>query len=420
MTHPTTNLISSFLIKYREEFIQIRRRLHQLAELSTLEYETGHYLMELLNQWNIPYEYPVAETGLIATIEGQSTSHVIPTVTAKQTPGIAGMDSSIHTPKVIALRADMDALPIFESPVCPYASQNPGVMHACGHDAHMTIALGVAKFFKENEKNFSGCIRIFFQPAEETIGGASRMIQEGCMQHPKVDYVLGLHVAPYLETGTIQVKYDKFYAASDEISILLHGKSCHGAYPDQGIDTIAMAAQFISSLQTIVSRNASPLDQCVLTLGTIRGGTAHNIIADTVELTGALRTTSPDTREYVKKLLQQQLSGICHAFGGSGTLTVTPGYDALINTNTLVDLLIDTAIPILGKENILFKESPGMGVEDFSHFLKEAPGVFYHLGCGNKKKGITAPLHSPNFALDEDSLALGIYLQIALVNALLA
>lgn len=235
-----------------------------------------------------------------------------------------------------------------------------------------------------------------------------------------MDYIIGLHMAPYLETGTIEVKYDKLYAASDEVSIILHGLGSHGAYPESGIDAIAMAAQLISSLQTIVSRNVSPLDQCVLTLGTIRGGNAHNIIADTVELNGALRTTSPSTRELVKKRIFQQVAGIADSFGGSGTVTITPGYDAVINTNALVDILADAAIPILGKEHVLWKSVPGMGVEDFSHFLHKAPGVFYHLGCGNQKKGMTAPLHSRDFLLDEDSLALGIHLQIALAEALLS
>ncbi len=389
--------IDTFLATYTSEFIHIRRKLHQLAELSTLEYETGRFLMELLERWGIPYEYPVADTGLIATIQGQQTG-----------PG-----------KTVALRADMDALPVFE-PLSSLQSNNPGVMHACGHDAHMTVALGAARYFQLNRNFFSGCIRIFFQPAEETIGGAQRMIEEGCMERPPVDYVTGLHVAPYLETGTIEVKYGKLYAASDEVSIVLHGKSSHGAYPETGTDTIAMAAAFLSSVQTLVSRNVSPLDQCVLSFGTIRGGYARNILADTVELSGILRTTEPATRETAKDIIRRHLTGVTEAFGGTGTVTFTPGYDALVSTDDLVDVLADTAVPILGKEHVLWKQSPGMGVEDFSFFLEKAPGVFYHLGCGNQKKGKTAPLHSREFSLDEDCLALGIQLQIALAEALLA
>ena len=389
--------IDDFLLKYEDEVIRIRRRLHQCAELSTLEYETGQMIRELLEDWDISYEYPIADTGLTALIPGKKEG--------------AG--------KVVALRADMDALPVYEDRNHPFCSKNPGVMHACGHDAHMAIALSVARYFKLIETQFSGCIKLLFQPAEETIGGALRMMEEGCLENPKVDYCIGLHMAPYLETGDIEVKYGKLYAASDEVVITLKGKGCHGAYPDTGIDAIVLAAQLISSLQTLVSRSVSPMDQCVLSFGTIQGGNAHNIIADTVILTGALRTTDKDTRIHIKELIEQQVQGLCAAFGGSGTVHFKPGYDALINTDELVDVLVRESEPILGKTHIHWKETPGMGVEDFSFFLEKTPGVFYHLGCGNKEKGLTAPLHSRDFSLDEASLALGIRLQIMLAEALL-
>lgn len=389
--------IEAFLAAHIQEFIQIRRQLHRLAELSTLEYNTGRYLTNLLSGWQIPFDYPIADTGLTATIHGKM-------------PGSG---------KVVALRADMDALPLFEDQRCPFHSDNPGVMHACGHDAHMTIALGAALYFKENEDFFSGCIRIFFQPAEETIGGAARMVAEGCMDRPAVDYVIGLHAAPYLPTGDIEVKYDKLYAASDEVSISLHGKNSHGAYPESGVDAIILAAALISSLQTLVSRRVSPLDQCVLTLGTIHGGSAHNILADRVELTGALRTTDPATRRTAREYITGQVTKLAEAYGGSGTVSFLPGYDALVNSNQVVDILRETAIPMLGKSHVRWKSSPGMGVEDFSAFLEKAPGVFYHLGCGNDGKGMTAPLHSREFTLDEDCLALGIQLQTALASSLL-
>lgn len=387
-----------FLTARTPEFIQIRRQLHRLAELSTLEHATGDYLKSLLTLWNIPFEAPIADTGLTATIQGK-----------KPGPG-----------KVVALRADMDALPIFESERCPWHSKTPGVMHACGHDAHMTIALGAARYFKEQEDSFSGCLRIFFQPAEETTGGAQRMVEEGCMEHPPVDYVTGLHVAPYLPTGDIEVKYGKLYAASDEVTIVLNGKNSHGAYPESGVDAILLASFVITSLQSLVSRRVSPLNQCVLTLGTLHGGTAHNILAERVDITGALRTTDPATRAMAKEYITAQVTKLSEAYGGSGVVTFTPGYDALINTDWLVDILRESAIPLLGREHVHWKASPGMGVEDFSAFLDKAPGVFYHLGCGNEKKGLTAPLHSREFAVDEDCLALGIHLQITLAEALFA
>lgn len=239
------------------------------------------------------------------------------------------------------------------------------------------------------------------------------------MERPAVDYVLGLHLAPYLETGDIEIKYGKLYASSDEILLTVKGKSCHGAYPDTGTDAIVLAAQLICALQTIVSRNVSPMDQCVLSLGTIHGGSAHNILADTVDITGALRTTDPDTRQRVKERITHLTETLLSALGGHGKVHFNPGYDALINTDALVDVLLRTATPILGREHIHFKPAPGMGVEDFSAFLKKAPGVFYHLGCGNKKKGLTAPLHSRDFSPDENCIALGIRLQVAMTEALL-
>ena len=403
-------MMDDFLNAYEGEFIRLYRSFHQCAELSTLEYETGALIRGCLDQWQIPYRYPVADTGIVAVIEGKKQR--------KESPGENGQSSS-PAPKVVALRADMDALPIYEDPHRPFCSRHPGIMHACGHDAHMAIALGAARYFKERESDFSGCVKIFFQPAEETIGGAERMVAEGCMEDPAVDYVLGLHLAPYLETGDIELKYGKLYASSDEIFLSVKGKSCHGAYPDTGTDAVVLAAQLICALQTIVSRQVSPLDQCVLSLGTIHGGSAHNILADTVDITGALRTTDPDTRQKVKASITRLTEALLSAQGGHGKVHFQPGYDALINTDSLVDLLFRAAVPILGREHVHFKQTPGMGVEDFSAFLKKAPGVFYHLGCGNQKKGLTAPLHSREFSPDEGCIALGIRQQAALAESLI-
>lgn len=392
----------SFLKDFSQELIAIRRRLHQLAELATTEYETGAYLCRLLERFGIAFQYPVAETGIVAMIPGK------------------GNPAALKASPCIALRADMDALPVFENPGLPNASIHPGVMHACGHDAHMAIALAAARYFKLHEREFSGCIKVFFQPAEETIGGAKPMIEAGCMEAPKVDYVLGLHVAPYLKTGSIEVRYGNMYAASDEVHIALHGKSSHGAYPQEGVDAIVMAASLVSSLQTVVSRSIPPAEPCVLSFGLIRGGSAHNILADTVELTGALRTVTPAIRSKVKELVTRQVQSIAAAYGGTGTCVFVPGYDALINTDGLVDLLREVSIPLLGREHVLWKSAPGMGVEDFSFFLHKAPGVFFHLGCGNPEKGITAPLHSPGFAIDEDCLAIGAGVLIGLTKKLLS
>ncbi len=383
--------------------IEIRRRLHEHPELGTGEYETGKIIREYLEQWGIAYSYPCADTGIVAVIEGK----------LKEEKSEKGRQAA-----VVGLRADMDALPLEEDPSRPYCSKNPGVMHACGHDAHMTIALGAAWLLKKYQDHWSGAVKIFFQPAEETCGGAERMVNEGCMENPHVDYVLGLHMMPAYEYGEVELKYDDLNASSDEIKLVIKGKNSHGAYPDQGIDAIAEAAAVIQSLQTLVSRRTSPYQNVVLSLGTINGGTAANVVADEVVLTGTLRTTNPQTRKEAKEYISRVTEEICRAYGGQGEAVFTPGYDALINTNEIVDVVIDTVSEALGREHIHFKPFPSLGVEDFSFFLNRAPGAFYHLGCACKEKGIEAPLHNRSFDIDERVLALGVRLQTGLVMRL--
>lgn len=400
----TTNEIwsDSWVAAHTEEMlsmlIQIRRRLHQHPELGTLEYETGAIIREYLEEWGIPYQYPCADTGIVALVTGRRET---------------------TAPVTVGLRADIDALPMNEDESRPYCSKNPGVMHACGHDAHVTIALGVAWLLKQHEQEWSGAVKLFFQPAEETCGGAERMVAEGCMENPHVDCVLGLHMMPTYEYGEVELKYDDLNASSDEVRLIVRGKSCHGAYPDGGIDAITEAAALIQSLQTLVSRRISPFKNAVFSLGTIKGGTAANVVADYVELEGTLRTTDPETRQMAKDYIKQVTEDICKAYGGQGEACFTPGYDALINTNELVDMAVETISESLGKEHIHFKQFPSLGVEDFSFFLNKAPGVFYHLGCACKEKGIDAPLHNNRFDIDERVLSLGVRLQTLLVMKLL-
>lgn len=414
---------------YYPELVAIRRRLHEHPELGTHEIETGKIIREYLDSWGIAYEYPVADTGIAAILYGEADSRGEKPDAAdrgNQDSGGSEDSPSVDAPScgrqkgnTVGLRADMDALPLTEQPDRTYCSQYPGVMHACGHDVHMTVALGTAKILSEIKTQWSGCVKFFFQPAEETVGGAQRMIEAGCMENPHVDYVAGLHVMPYYEAGHIEVKYDKLNASSDEVDIHIKGKSCHGAYPDNGVDAIVIAGSLITSLQTLVSRTISPLENAVLTLGKIAGGTAGNIMADEVTMTGTLRTTSPKIRQLAIDTITRQTEYICQAYGGQGTTVIKPGYNALINDNKILDLLLHTAEPILGKEHIHWKEFPSLGVEDFSFFLDHAPGVFYHLGCGNEEKGITAPIHNNQFDVDENCLKTGVRLQTELTLNLL-
>lgn len=377
--------------------LEIRRDLHLHPELSEQEVRTSEQICHYLDEWDIPYEKDVAGHGVVALIRGKGKSHG----------------------KTVAIRADIDALPIQEPSTHHCCSMNRGVMHACGHDAHTTIALGIAKILKDQEDTLQGNVKFFFQPAEETVGGAKPMVEAGYMEHPHVDYVLGLHVMPNHEVGSIEYRYGNLNAASDEVTITVHGKSCHGAYPEQGIDAVVIASHLVCALQTLVSRRISPLQSAVLSFGQISGGEGPNIVCDQVLLHGTLRTTDPQMREEAFQYIEKQAALICGAFGGSADVVFHCGYDALINTDEIVDVVVKNAEKLLGHENIHPKEFPSLGAEDFSFFLDKAPGAFFHLGCGNAAKGMTAPLHSKEFELDERCIPIGVELQIHNILSLL-
>ncbi len=372
--------------------IDIRREFHRHPELGMAEHWTSGKIAEILKELGIPHRGKIASTGIVGIIEGSKSG------------------------KTVALRADMDALPILEDTGLEYSSLNNGRMHACGHDAHITILLGAARILNSFKTELTGNIKLFFQPAEETIGGAKPMIEAGCMEDPHVDYVLGLHVTPYAEAGQIMIRSGKICAASDGLIINIEGKAAHAAYPEEGTDAIAIAAQVIVSLQTIISRNLSPLDAGVISLGMINGGSKENIIADRVRLSGTIRTLDPEIRAMVKERIRSLVSGVTAGLGGSGSVEFEEGYPPVINDDQLVKLIETNATALLGGKNVLFKERPSMGVEDFAYFCQAAPGAFYYLGCGNQERGIAAPGHSSKFQIDEACLKTGVLLQV--VNAL--
>lgn len=379
--------------------LALRRRLHEHPEPGTQEIETGKIITECLDQWGIPWKR-IADTGILAWLDGA---------------GPAGSDAH-----VVGLRADIDALPIQEASNHACRSKNPGMMHACGHDAHTAILLGTARLLQLFQNEWAGTIKFFFQPAEETCGGAQRMVQEGCMENPPVDYVAGLHVMPQYHTGQIEVKYGKLNASSDEVMIEIHGRGAHGAYPEQGIDTVVIASQLVLSLQSLVSRAISPLNSAVLTFGAIHGGTACNVICDRITLDGTLRTLDPKTRQMAKDYIRRQAASIAAAYGADAQVIFHSGYDALINDNALTDLVVENAAPLLGKENIFWKEFPSLGVEDFSFFQESArAGVFYHLGCTPPGQTEFHPVHTADFQIDENCIKTGVALQYTLTRRLL-
>ena len=285
-------------------------------------------------------------------------------------------------------------------------------MHACGHDAHTAILLGAARMLNSIRDNIRGNIKLFFQPAEETVGGAQRMIEEGVLEDPYVDGVFGLHVDNSIETGQIGIKYGQMKAASDMIKIIIHGKNSHGAYPQDGIDAIVIAGQVIVALQTVVSRNVDPRSSAVVTLGTIQGGSGGNIIADKVEMTGIVRTLNKESRELVLQKIKDIVEQIPLSMGGRGEFIRKESYTSLINSDFMVDIVKENSLNILGDNSVFEIPYPSFGVEDFSYFAEARPAAFFQLGSGNKNKGIIHQGHTPYFDIDEDCLAIGVLLQV--------
>lgn len=374
------NEIEDFLIKTRRDF-------HMYPELGMEEYRTRDKIVEYLEEMGIEYEKDIANTGVVGIIKGKAGG------------------------KTVALRADIDALPMEDKKEIPYKSKIKGKMHACGHDAHTAILLGAAKVLNELKDKFKGNVKLIFQPAEETVGGAKPMIEEGVLENPKVDGIFGLHVSNGIEIGKIGIRYGQMNASSDMIKIIIHGKNSHGAYPDLGIDAIAIASQVVTIIQTIVSRRIDPRNSAVITIGTIHGGEARNIVADKVEMEGIVRTLDPITREKVMKELIDIVENIALSMGGKGEVIREKSYTSLINNDSMVDIVYNNGEDLLGAENIINIKHPSFGVEDFSYFAESVPGAFFNLGSRNEENGIVHEAHTPLFDIDENCLKIGVLLQ---------
>ncbi|OCN03058.1 peptidase M20 [Clostridium sp. W14A] len=364
-----------------------RRDFHMHPELGNKEFRTSRIIQDSLSEFGIDFQ------------------------TYEDSTAVVGLICGAHEGKTVAIRADMDALPIQEENEVPYRSLTPGVMHACGHDAHTAVLLGTARLFSQYREQLHGNIRLLFQPAEETTGGAEKMVTAGCMKNPDTDYVIGLHVSSH-PAGTIEIRKGAVYGASDQIDIRVLGKQAHGAHPDTGVDAIAISAQVVTALQNLVSRKISPVDSAVFTIGKILGGAQRNIIADEVQMEATLRTLYPETRIFAKEQITKIAKGVSAALGGRAEVDIRESYHSLFNTDRVVDVVRGAAAELVGKENLLEDPFPSLGVEDFSYFLDAAPGAFYCLGTTNPSKEITWPAHSSRFDIDEDCLPTGVLLHI--------
>lgn len=370
------------------ELISIRRDIHKHPELGFQEERTSKLIKEFLTKEGITYK-ETAKTGICASIKGE-----------KQ-----GVE------RVVALRADMDALPIEEKNDVPYKSLNKGKMHACGHDAHTTILLGVAKILNKYKADFSGTVKLLFEPAEETVGGAPGMIDDGVLNSPKVDFVVGLHVNEDIETGSIMLKSGSVNAASNPFKVKIKGKGGHGATPDVTSDPIVTTALIITEIQSIVSREVHPARPVVLTVGTVHSGTASNIIPDEAEITGIIRTVTESDRTLVKNRFMQIVEGVAKSHNCNVDIKIEDGYPSLINDEAVVNRVCEAAEKIIGKDNIIEQGEPSMGVESFAYFAKERPAAFYYLGTKNVSKSTDKPAHGPYFNIDEDALPIGVAIQ---------
>ena len=378
-------------ISIKNELINIRRTLHQHPELGMEEYETSKFIKNFLKNEGIEYK-EVAKTGICGIIRGTK-------------------EDNIKDNKTIALRGDIDGLPIIDKKSCEYSSKVEGRMHACGHDGHTTILLGAAKILNNYKHLFSGNVKLLFEPAEETIGGARFMIEEGVLENPRVDCVCGLHVEENLESGTIMLKDGVVNAASNPFTIKIKGAGGHGAYPHTTVDPVVIASHIVLALQTIVSREINTANPAVITVGSIHGGTAQNIIPEEVVISGVIRTMNKEDRAFAKERLREIVEGICKSSRASADIDIEESYPNLYNDTNMVEIFKVGAEKVLGKENVLLQKYPKMGVESFAYFANERPAVFYFLGSGNKEKNIIYPAHSSLFDIDENCLPLGVAMQ---------
>ncbi|MFB2920765.1 MULTISPECIES: M20 family metallopeptidase [Aerosakkonema] len=374
--------IKNIATKLAPRLIEIRRHIHSHPELSGQEYQTAAYVAGVLSSCGLHVKEAVGKTGVIGELEGK-----------KEDAGL------------LAIRTDMDALPIQERTTLDYASREAGVMHACGHDVHTTVGLGTAMVLAELGEEFAGNVRFLFQPAEEIAQGANWMVQDGVMD--KVRSIFGVHVFPTIPGGSVGIRYGALTAAADDLEIIIIGESGHGARPHEAIDAIWIAAQVITTLQQAISRTQNPLRPVVLTIGKISGGRAPNVIADQVKLLGTVRSLHPETRKALPDWIEQIVANVCQAYGASYELNYRQGVPGVQNDPLLNQILETAAREAWGSDRVIILPEPSLGAEDFSRYLEYAPGAMFRLGVGLKDKQ-NYPLHHPQFEVDESAIVTGV------------
>ena len=385
------NTIREEIKPMKDWLLEIRRTIHQHPELGFEEVETSRLVSEWLEIFGYQVKKGLAKTGVVGILEGKR-------------PG-----------KTIAIRADMDALPVDEANQVTYASKIKGKMHACGHDAHVAILLGVAKFFSSMKDQVEGNIKWIFQPAEEGGGGGKVMVEEGVLENPKVDAIFGAHVDPFLPVGKIGIYEREGLAAADRFTIRMIGKGGHAAAPHASKDPIIAAGHLITQIHSIVGRDINPLDSGVISIGKISGGTAFNIIPDEMELLGTVRSLTSKVREELKARIEQVTQGVARSFGMDYRFDFEYGYPVLLNDLKMSKLVADACSKGIGEDSVEVLK-PSMGGEDFAYYLQKVLGAFFRLGIRNEVKGIIHSYHSNLFNIDEEVLPLGVEMFVRIID----
>lgn len=375
--------IKDLATKLAPRLIEIRRHIHSHPELSGEEYQTSAFVAGVLSSSGLHVQEGVGKTGVIGELPGNGNYE-----------------------HVLAIRTDMDALPIVERTGLDFSSRNQGIMHACGHDVHTTVGLGTAMVLSQLAEELPGGVRFLFQPAEEVAQGASWMVKDGVMD--KVKAVLGVHVFPSIPAGSIGVRYGALTAAADTIEIIIIGESGHGARPHEATDAIWIAAQVITTLQQAISRTQNPLRPVVLSIGQITGGRAPNIIADQVKLLGTVRSLHPETRANLPNWIEKIVANVCHSYGAKYQVDYRRGVPSVQNDYALTSLFQSAGEEAWGSDRVQVLPEPSLGAEDFSVYLEHAPGSMFRLGVGYKDRAINYPLHHPQFEVDESAIVTGV------------
>ena len=377
------NRIKELTVSISSRLVEIRRHIHAHPELSGEEYQTAAFIAGVLSANGLHVEEGIGRTGVIGELKGTQSSD-----------------------DILAIRTDMDALPIQERTSLEYASRIPGVMHACGHDIHTTVGLGTAMILSQIASELGGKVRFIFQPAEEIAQGANWMVKDGVMNN--VAAILGLHVFPSIPAGSVGIRYGALTAAADDLEIIIIGESGHGARPHEAIDAIWIASQVITSLQQAISRTQNPLRPVVLSIGKISGGRAPNVIADRVQLLGTVRSLHPETRNNLPDWIEKIVSNVCNSYNAKYQVNYRQGVPSVQNDNALTQLLQSAAEEAWTNERVQILPEPSLGAEDFSIYLEHAPGAMFRLGVGYEERIINHPLHHPQFEVDESAIMTGV------------